>query len=227
MDLDEKYTKKMAHERRIRQQALAILRRGKHAGIPDRYLRTNRESFKELLCNSYHSDVDKITNLVFDDSDKLLTISNILIDGGNDSIRTQVGCTILFRMIACDKSGMYLRCDRLSHKLEDMKSDGTVSRNVYLDNIQGYDALFIGEVKATSFNEHLASNSFVDELLGYRIDKTLPTIFSFTKPLCQANEITNKVAGDLLSSLSIREKAAIDSDENPTKNFLRIRVKNV
>jgi len=227
MNINDEHIKEISHQRRIRQQASAFLRRGKIAGIPDRFLRTKKDEFKRLLCDKYHPDVEKISNIVFDNSDRLLTFPSILIDGGNPMVRTQVGCVLLFRMIACDKNGVYVRCDSLSHKLEDLKSDGTMSRNEYVGNLQCHDSMFIGEIKQKSFNEHLASGSFMDELLGYRYDRMLPTIFSFSQPLCKSNEIQSKVAGDMISALSIREYASEDKKTNPTTNVFRIRVKNV
>jgi len=227
MHIDEEYIKKTAYERRVRQQASAILRRGKTSGIPERFLRTTKQTFQSLICDKYHDDVSAIADLAFDTSNKLLVIPNILIDGGNSLVRTQVGCTLLFRMIACDKNGAYRRCDRLSHKLEDLKSDGTMSRNEYVDELQVHDSMFIGEIKESSFNVHLSSGSFMDELLGFRFDNMLPTIFSFTKPLCGANEIHSSVSGETISALSIREYASDDKKTNPTSNFLRVRVKNI
>ena len=226
MDIDEEYIKETSHKRRIRQQALAILRRGKRAGIPERFLRTTKETFQGMLCEKYHN-IEEMGSLVFDNSNKLTTIPDILIDGGNPMVRHHIGCTILFRIIACDKSGFYTRCDRLSHKLEDLKSDGTMSRNQYVDDLEKYDALFIGEVKSASFNIHLSSGSFMDELLGFRFDNMLPTIFSFTKALCDSNEIPVQSAGEMISSVSIKEYASEDKIINPTANFLRIRVKNI
>ena len=131
-------------------------------------------------------------------------------------------------MIACDRNGTYTRCDRLAHKLEDLKSDGTMSRNEYVDTLQNYESMFIGEIKEENFNAYLSSGSFMDELLGYRFDKMLPTIFSFAKPLCLSNEIHIGVSGETISQFSIREYAS-SSDEkvNPTQNFLRVRVKNI
>ena len=234
MNINEEYIKSIAHQRRIRQQAAAFIHRGKEAGIPERFLRTKKQVFQDLLCDKYHEDVSAIANIVFDNSNRLLTIPNILIDGGNSTSRTQAGCTILFRMIACDKNGIYNRCDRLSHKLEDLKSDGTMSRNAYVDDLQQYDSMFIGEINARSFNEYLSSGSFMDELLGYRSDNMLPTIFSFSKPLGKVNGIDTgqktieaKIAGDMLASLAVREYASLDKKINPTNNIFRIRVKNV
>jgi hypothetical protein len=226
MNIDEEYMKETSHKRRIRQQAVAILRRGKQAGIPERFLRTTKDTFKGMLCDKYN-DVDKIADIVFDNSNKLTKIPNIVIDGGNSMVRHQIGCTILFRIIACDKIGTYTRCDRLSHKLEDMRSDGTMSRNEYVEELQRYDALFIGEVKRASFNEHLSAGSFMDELLGYRFDNMLPTVFSFTKALCDSNEISPYAAGELISAISVKEFASNDSVTNPTTNYLRVRVKNI
>jgi len=111
--------------------------------------------------------------------------------------------------------------------LEDLRSDGTMSRNEYVDGLEKYDALFIGEVKASSFNEHLSSGSFMDELLGYRFDHMLPTIYSFTKALCQPNEIAVDAGGEHVSAISTKEYASDDRMTNPTTNFLRIRVKNI
>jgi len=227
MNIDEEHIKKVAHLRRIRQQAAAILHRGVSAGIPERFIRTKKQDFQNLLCDKYHNNVEAIANLVYDNSDRLLTIPSILVDGGNPMVRTQVGCIILFRVIACDKRGIYHRCDRLSHKLEDMKSDGTMSRNAYVDNLQDYDGMFIGEVKLSSFNEYFMAGSFMDELLGFRYDNMLPTIFSFTKPLSSTSDIQAKVAGDTIAALSVREFASEDRKTNPTTNVLRIRVKNI
>jgi len=227
MNINEDHIKKVAHQRRIRQQAAAILHRGKEAGIPERFIRTKKQDFKNLLCDKYHEDIGSIVDIIYDNSDRLLIIPSILIDGGNPMVRTQVGCIILFRIIACDKRGIYHRCDRLSHKLEDMKSDGTMSRNAYVDNLQDYDGMFIGEVKLASFNQYFMAGSFMDELLGFRYDNTLTTIFSFSQSLCVSNMIDSKVAGDTISSLSIREFASEDRKTNPTANVLRIRVKNI
>lgn len=229
MNIDDEYVKKVAHERRIRQQALAFLRRGKNAGIPDRYLRTTKYVFQNMLCNKYHNNVERIASLVFDTSDKLLKIPYVLIDGGTSMIRTQIGCSVLFRMIACDKNGIYTRCDKLAHKMEDIGGKGRMSRNEFIDIMQDYDSMFIGEIKSESFNEHLLVGSFMDELLGYRFDNMLPTIFSFTKPLSESKEgIHINVAGETISTLSVKEYAGLDNKvTNPTNNFLRIRVKNI
>jgi len=105
MSLDEEYIKDTSHKRRVRQQALAILRRGIKAGIPERLLRTTKDTFKGMLCDRYHNDVEQIASMVFDNSNKLTKISNIIVDGGNSMVRHHVGCTILFRIIACDNSG--------------------------------------------------------------------------------------------------------------------------
>jgi len=113
MNIDEEYIKETSHKRRIRQQALAVLRRGKQAGIPERLLRTTKDTFKGMICDKYHPNVEAIADMVFDTSNKLTKIPNIMIDGGNSMVRYHVGCTILFRIIACDNVGLYTRCDSL------------------------------------------------------------------------------------------------------------------
>ena len=218
MKLSEEEIKKIAVRRRIRQQAAAFLQRAKDAGIPQKFLRIGKDTFKNCLCSSYHKDVDKIVDLIYDSPDVIIKKPYFLIDGGDVFSRSCAIHALLFRFIACDKNGIYVSCRQMVHTLQDMKADGEISRNQYLYKVKNIDILSVGEITDSVFNVHLDTKSFVDDVIEHRYGYVKPTILSFEKPLCNENMFEANRVGTYLAALSSGEQSS---------NIVRIRVKKV
>lgn len=213
--------------RRARAQALAIIRRGRDAKIPERFLRIDEESFRNLLCEKYHKDLQKLSSFIYNDANHLLEKSFIAIDGGNTDIRKRAGFALLFRLIACDKFGLYMECSSLVHKLQSIKSTSEISRNDLVEELKSYDILFISEFSRSIFKPHWESGEFFDEILSHRENYSKPTIISFSEPMKTlgdlekeaAKEGFNKDCGIYLAGLLYKEKQ--------TDSVFRVRVKAI
>jgi len=180
------YQKKMSHNRKVRAQAKAVLQRAKEAGIPEKYMRINKESFIPLVDNYYHNDVNKLVNSIYDDPLKLLKKEFIVIDGGDVQQRKSAGFAVLFRLIACDQRGMHWENSKLAHQLQSLKVFGTgeaSGRNDITEICRNVGILFISECSQGDFRPNFETGRFYDEILSYRDDYRKPTIISFTNPL--------------------------------------------
>ena len=213
-------------ERRARAIALAIIRRGRDAKIPEEFLRINKEGFRELLCEQYH-DPNELSSSVYDNADNLLTKTFIVIDGGNFESRKKAGFALLFRIIACDKFGRYMDCKDLVHKLYSFQATEDQSRNDLTEELKSHDVLFISEFSRSLFKPHFESGEFLDEILDYRVNYSKPTIVSFSEPMKTFDDLAvaaaegalNKDCGVYLSNLSYKEKQ--------TDKIFRVKVKAI
>jgi len=193
----------VTYDRRIIAQAYAILQRAKGAGIPEQYLRIDKNSFSSLL-SPLHYDAknkEKLCNFVYDNANIFSRVNNILIDGGNITSRKMAGFALLFRIMACDKTGLYKECVELQHKFQTIRSTEDISRNDLVDAIKEYDALFLGEFHPSLFTVHFDSGTFFDELFSYRVDNCKQSIISFQDPIDSIN-IADKSCGNYLADFS-------------------------
>lgn len=221
--------------RRVRQLAAAIIRRGRDAGIPCKYLRINQKTFTDLLDPSFHGGqkrgVNAVATLVYQDPDFLLKRDFIAIDGGNRQARLLAGYAILFRMIAYDKRGQYWNCDTLLHKLQSINSTESVKRNDLTEELKECEILMIGEFDRLRFSPHFETGNFFDEILSDRITGESPTIITFVNPIISekmTQENKEKMASEgKLDSGCGRQLAWLGLIPQTTRSVLRIRVKGV
>ena len=220
-------------ERRLQQLVIATLKRARDADIPEDMLRINKNTFQNLLYEKYFNDVrhisvEKFSNAIYNNSDKLFTYPFILIDGGSSNERKMAGFALLFKMIACGKNGKYEQFNTFAHKFQGSKNFEEQSRTSYIEEISSYDILFLSEfslenVKSTSPD----AGCYIDEVLEKRKDKGRPTIISFYKPLYSKDipdiiantmNIVENTYGQYLYALSNHEKKQMHK-------ALRIKVK--
>ena len=205
-------------ELKIRNQVLAIIQRGRDAGIPERYLRIPEDEFSSLLCKDYHKDLKKFASSVYNNpTEALFKRPFIIIDGGNVEIRKKAGFAILFRMIACDRRASYRSCQELIHKFQTIKVEDGINRNQFADELKVYDIVMMAEFNRSMFSAHFESGSFFDEVLGYRSDHMKPTIITYSEMVDEKNPIKHKDCGEYFANFSIKQ--------NTNDDVLRIRVK--
>lgn len=236
MLIDQKYTEQMSKARRIQSQALAILRRTKEAGIPEDNMRIPQDVFRQLLHDEFYKErnqnPDKIANLAYNHPEKLFNKRFILIDGGDmlGLKRKKAGFALLFRMMACDKSGKHEQGRQMVHFLNTaFISPNAIPRHEYVESLQNYDVLFISELSLGDFNSKFEGGSYMDDLLEYRYSHGLTTILSFTKNIFLTeggqDGIIDTVCGRYLQQLV---NADVDAFKKIMQNDLkvaRIRVK--
>ena len=211
---------------KCRQAALALLKRAKEV-IPERYLRIQKETFKNVLFKPYYKDVTVFSDFVYDNFDGMNKVRAILIDGGNETTRDIASFAVLFRLITWDNFGLYKDCSELSHKLQTINSTENFNRNDISDELKTFDVLFIREFNKRQFKVHFDAGDFLDEILSHRKNRDLFTIISFTDAINTSNQITDNVCGYHLADLSSKEYCDTnDKFKNPANEILRIRVKN-
>ncbi len=222
----EEYQRKMAHNRKIKLQAQAIIKRAKNAGIPDKYLRINQSVFESLLDQNYHSDIKRLSEFVYKHPLNLMKREFIVIDGGGVIERKMAGFAILFRLIACDKCGMCKNGTELAHQLQSIRTfEYGAGRNDIAESLREADILFISECLKGDFVKNFETGRFFDEILNYRDDHTKPTIVSLSNPIPinKNHETLDNVMtemdqyGQYMCSIS-------QADISKDKRFLRIRV---
>lgn len=228
---EEAVLKQMALNRRARALAYAFLQRGHKAGIPDQFLRINQEKFRKLLCTSYHKNVDAIADFVYKHPEDLMEIPFILIDGGDHRARNMAGFAILFRLITCDKIGMFHSFRQLVHQFSTWETM-SVKRNDLASNLKQYDALFIGEASPEKISAHTETPVFFDEVFHERLNNIRPTIISYSKQMGEV--IYDDKCSQSFADFSVHYKSGnyMDrankvkegSDENPCGNYFRVRV---
>ena len=219
--MDTEIFKKISYERKIRLRALVYLERAKTANIPEQFLRINKEEFTKLLSPPYHKDVKEFASLLYDNPKNLLNIPFIIIDGGNEEARKKAGFAVLFRLITCNKTGIYEQCKGLVNKLQTTDFKMNMNRNDIVDELKLYDVLFISEFRYDLFRVQYDAGYLFDELIESRKDYLRPTIISFSEAISSKNKITERTCGQYLADLSIKENC----DPNPSDGILRIRVK--
>jgi hypothetical protein len=219
---------------KAKQKALAFLRRGQKANIPDKHFRINANQFAELIDFTYVKDnkrayrelfgenysatnQQEFASCLYDNAEKLLEMNYIIIDGGNSEARRRAGSALLFRLILCDRWGMYKECSELSHKFQTINADGgDIHRNVIASQLKKYDILFISEFYPKLMSVHFETGSFFDEVLVARRYSHKTTIISFSEPMQSESVITNKEYGVTFADLS--------KQFCPSQNVLRIKV---
>lgn len=224
----EEERKSRIHMARVRTQALAIIKRGYRAGIPERYLRICEDQFKGLLNKEYYNGndgVSSVSNFIYHKANDLLKIPFIVIDGGNIESRKKAGFAVLFRLIACDKFGLYKDCSDIVHKMQTFVAEGGVTRNDFTNYLKEQDVVFVSEFRESIFSKHLEGGNYFDEFIGYRHDNLKPTIISFSDPINDHNMIKTSNCGRYLAELSAKEFVNT-KDKSLYKNdyLLRVRV---
>jgi len=226
--------KEVGDTRKAKQKALAFLRRGKKAHIPNQHLRINQEQFAKVLDPTYIEENSKeykrvfgkdynatnskeFASYIYENADKLLDLSYIVIDGGNGEARRRAGNALLFRLILCDEWGMYQECTNLEHVFQTINIIGdNPHRNDLADQLKKYGVLFISEFYPKLMSAHFETGSFFDEVLVARKYSDKTTIISFSEPLSTNAKIKNRDNGVTLADLSWQLK--------PSKEVLRIKV---
>lgn len=220
------FQKQSARRRRVITMVKAFLQRGINAGIPKRFLRIKRDQFADMLCGNFHDNPASFADQIYGDSQMLFKKPYILIDGGGMEDRKLAGFALLFRMITCNKEGLYQDCSDMVHRFQaSMKT--AFNKSEYAESLKSHDVLFIGEFRNNPklFSPHLDTGSFFDEVLGRRYDLLRPTIISLGAPINLSNiKDLNRIqqgdgskdtdCGHYLEAISKMEYAA-----------LRIRVK--
>jgi len=220
--------------RKVRQKALAFLRRGRKAEIPEEHLCINSEDFSKLLDKQYIADNVKGYKEIFGDEYSAWTTKEfsdnvyanvgdilkkevVIIDGGNAAARRRAGFAMLFRAIVNDKWGLYKEAVELAHKFEMIDSSLSFTRNDWVDALKTQDVIFLSEFEPSFFNEHFWVGSFFDEFLVPRSMGHRLTIVSFSQPISKENIITNSKCGRCMADFSARM--------NPSRKAFRIKVK--
>lgn len=232
----KKYQDEMARKRRIQQQALAILQRAKDANIPPLDMRIKEEEFMSMIDFSYFQgrktnklNKEQTTALVsslFNDPKRTLKIPFIIIDGGDIYSRKRAGFALLFRMIAWDKGiGMHLSCDKITHMLQTINADDTISRNAYTEQLKEYDILFISECIRTLFKPNWETGSFFDEFLENREANVKPTIITMVNQIPYGNIESPEKTSEATTGQYLKMFTDSDSGEREYKNILRLRIK--
>ena len=225
-DLTKLTSEEVMQRSRARQMALAIIRRGKDAKIPEQYLRIKEEKFKNILAPDFHGDVAKFASSVYHDPDFLLNRKFISIDGGTEQSRIIAGYALLFRMIAYDKVGMYCSCSEMYHKFQTIKSTEEITRNDLTEQMKSYDILFISEFNRSLFSPHFETSSFFDEILGQRVNCSKPTIVSCVAPITKGSKDADAASGKSASDAG-KYLSRLENIVATTDNVLRVRVKAV
>lgn len=226
MDAKNTEMKDRTRERFIRARALAFLNRGRTAGIPDRYLRINKEMFTAMLFEDYHGDSMKnVVSLIYDSPNDLFKIPYIIIDGGDSLARRRAGFALLFRLIACDKFGLYKEAVDLAHKFRTPLAIDSKGRNDLIEDLKVQDILFISEIYPKLFPVNFDTGTFFDEVLVARENTLRPTILSFFDAVGDSSKFTVD-CGKCIHELSQKlHPVASNKSINPSNDVLRIRVK--
>lgn len=222
MDLKE-YQDEMAKKRRINNLVLAILNRAKEAGIPEDFMRINKNEFKELLCPEFAESIgktpDSIANMIFDDTENFLSkYQFVLVDGGTKYERKRASFAMMFKFIACGRYGKYELGDTLIHTIEDFAGSASLSRNEYTDTMALYDTLFVSEFDPNRLNAKRECGSFLDEIFENREDNKRVSIISFNKTICETTRVKEAIHGNFTVLFTNPNNVSV-------KNILRIRVK--
>jgi len=221
--MNELTTEQVLERRWARHMALAIIRRGRDARIPENCLRIKEDAFKEVLSPEYH-DVAKFANDVYNNSNFLLKRKFISIDGGNSETRLKAAYAILFRMIAYDKIGMYCDCVETGHRFQSIRSNEEITRNDLAEELKGYDILLIGEFDRTQFKPHFETAEFFDEVLGHRVNYSKPTLVTSVSAIVETSKENRAASGKSVSDAG-RYLSQLAIAANTTDNVLRVRTR--
>jgi hypothetical protein len=223
----EEYRKKMSHNRRIVLKARAAIQRAKDAGVPDKYLRINKQSFLSMLDPYYHKNPSNVANFVYDSPLDLLKKEFIIIDGGESIDRKKAAYAILFRLISCEKSGVSMINSSLVHKLQTLNKSLTgETRNDITENLRQCDLLLLMELQVEEFKEGFNTGRFYDEILSFRDDFVKTTILSFSYALSESASLESaKTTWADQVKFGQYVSLAGQSDSRKDERFFRIRVK--
>jgi len=224
----KEYQEEMAIRRKIRLQALAVLRRSRNAGIPESEMRIGKDQLRPILDLNYHNgergdSVETLLSKIYDHADDLFKINFFVIDGGDIFTRRKAGFALLFRMIACDRNGKFRTCQDVAHKLQTIKATAAMNRNDIADGLKQHDILFLEEFRKEQLKVGFEIQWFMDEILAERSLKNKPTIFTFSNAVAghgqaEENALTSTaIYGQYMCILS-------QLDVKPVSKTLRIRV---
>jgi len=200
----QEYQDKMAFLRKIRLQALAIIRRSRDAGIPESEMRIGKEQLRPYLDPSFHNgdknngkEINTLLDLIYNHADDLFNYNFIVIDGEDLFSRRKAGFALLFRMIACDRNGKFSSCQDVAHKLQTINSTMDVNRNDITDDLKTHDVLFLEEFRKEQLKVGFEIQWFMDEILTARTLSNKPTIFTFANPVAGSDYAINNALSDI------------------------------
>lgn len=236
--MDKEYIDKMSRASRIQSQALAVLQRAKNSGIPPEYFRINRATFRAMLDDSYFSgkgqSADKVAEVIYEFPERLFKKKFILIDGGKRgglNIK-KAGFAILFRLIACDSSGIFKQSKDLISKLNSgWVSDSQGSRIDIAESLKNQEILFIDGLNPKHFKAgtkaYYEAGIFFDEILEHRLLNSLLTILSFDEPIKQVQETlaADGSCGNMLARFFEADNPELENTMKNEYKVSRIRVK--
>lgn len=209
---------------RIRIMVDAIMGRAKRAGIPQRYMRINKDKFLPILSPSYYGDKQKaVAEYVYSKPESLMKKPFVLIDGGTNEERKKAGFAILFRMISCDKEGKYYNASQILHQLQNMSPTYGVTREEFATTIKSHDVIFISDFHPSLIPSYAESGIYIDEILEHRSTYGNPTIISFSLPLSNKKSSVDTSLTDI-GQYGYHLVHLSNADKHKDKNIFRIRV---
>jgi len=228
----------MSRRRRTQQQALAILRRAREAGIPPLDMRVPESELYAMIDPNYFVLKDLTTSKesetytksfchsLFADQNILLKTPFIIIDGGNFYERKRAGFALLFRIIAWDKTGNHISCIQAVHATNTWEGSAGKSRSETVSSLKESDVLFISECATSLFSKpSLEAGGFFDEILQDREASGKITILSFPSIASSKNASSLDEVSDLSAGQYISMFTQSDSKKGGYKNILRMRIK--
>ena len=223
--LNPEDTRMIEEARKRRLYALDVLSKTKSSEMPAEYTRITKDRFRKLIDPDYHKDkIEDIVSLVYDKKEVLMNIPYIVIDGGDMEIRKAAGCAILFRMIFYQRDCRFVNCGTIVDNFQsfDTKSKNTeITKTDFIENLKSYEALFISEFRPDIVKAWSLAGGYLDDILDNRYNEKRPTIISFTLSMEKGSVIRDLVCGQHLAKIS----QAVNITPNPSKDFLRIRVR--
>ena len=235
--MDQEYLDKMARATRIQNQALAILQRARASGIPGEYLRIDKKTFRSYLDEQFFKSrgqsADKVADVIYDTPEYLFKRKFILIDGGDKGgmIIKKAGFAILFRMIACDSSGIYRDGLELINKLKTGWVTDQGSRIDIADKLKNEELLYIDGLSYKHFRAgdkaYYEAGVFMDEILGHRLVNGLTTILSFDSTIRKTDlpEVSDGICGNMLGRFFQADHENLANLMKNEYKVSRIRVK--
>lgn len=234
MDKDQQdYETIMSKARRIQIQAAAILGRANDAGIPKEFQRINKETFASFLepmfiKQKFNQTTEQFADTIFGNPDGLLNKRFIILDGGGaySNNRMAAGFALLFRMIACDKTGTFQQGDKLINILNTFDK----LKGEFVEELQEPDILLIGNISIYGFSPNMGGGKYLDEILESRMLNGKQTIISFTKPVFvreggNDGTLNDERAGRYLLQLCHADVPSMQREIEQDMKTLRIRVK--
>jgi hypothetical protein len=224
---EEKKRSERYHKSMIEAKLYAYKQRAERAGIPERYVGIGPKDFMNLLSDEYHKTEDErkhLASLIYKTPFEFAKIPFVLIDGGNMEARKRACYAIMYRLITCDNFGEIVDCSALAHKLNTFDPRDVSSgegRIDYAQYLKEKGVLAINEFRSTHWKEHCDGGSYLDEIMDHRLNKLKPTIITFQEGIDSKTALKTAVVGNYVAGMYQKEII----NPNPSKNYLRLRVK--